>query len=104
MAVKPVIYRISYSVYDEVLRPLPQFYFYIEACNEQQALEKLNIYAESEGINYRSVAVGYTLAAEDLPQELGAHQLELDRPESLAKGIAIKRDDFPSNVCPTVAA
>jgi predicted exporter len=83
MKAKPVIYRISYSVYDEVVRPLPQFYFYVEANSEQQALEKLNAYAEEHQINYRSVAVGYTLAAGDLPSGAGGDRLSL--------GIAIQR-------------
>ena len=104
MAVKPVIHRISYSVYDEVTRPLPQFYFYIAACNEQQALEKLNDYAEAESINYRSVAVGYTLAAKDLSQELASHSAELDQPECLARGIAIRRENSPTVISPSMAA
>ncbi len=84
MKAQPVIYRISYSVHDEVVRPLPQFYFYVYACSEQQALAKLNAYAEAEDIDYRSVAVGYTLPAKELPEEI-----EL---ESLEEGHAVERE------------
>ncbi len=84
MKLKQSVYRISYSVDDEAIRPLPQFYFYAWAHNEHDALEKLNSYAEEENIRYRSVAVGYTLAEEDLPDTV-------DR-DSLETGIAIERE------------
>lgn len=103
MIVKPVIYRISYSIYDEVARPLPQFYFYVEASDEQQALAKLNAYAEAQKITYRSVAVGYTLSAEDLPLKLGEHQSNQGQANGLNQGIAIKRDGAASTY-PNVAA
>lgn len=103
MAVEPVIYRISYSVYDKVIRPLPQFYFYVEASNEQQALTRLNNYAEAKSINYRSVAVGHTVAAEDLPQELGPKHKELDLEHCLAKGIVVQRESPPSTAFSAVA-
>lgn len=78
------IYRISYSVYDEAIRPLPQFYFYAWASHEHEALDKLNSYAEEENISYRSVAVGYTLALEELPETV--------EHDNLDTGIAIKRE------------
>lgn len=90
------IYRISYSVHDEVVRPLPQFYFYVYACSEQQALAKLNAYAEEEDIDYRSVAVGYTLLPKELPEEI-----EL---ESLEKGYSVEREaPSPTQKIPAVA-
>lgn len=96
MTAHPAIYRISYSIYDEVLRPLPQFYFYVEAHSEQLALARLNAYAEAQNINYRSVAVGYTLAAEDLPQEVES--------AFLSQGIAIRRGGSQSVGEPYAAA
>jgi len=88
MKPQPTIHRISYSVYDEAIRPLPQFYFYVWATNDTEALDKLNSYADEQGITYRSVAVGYTLTTEELPEAV-----EL---EALDAGIAVERNPAPS--------
>lgn len=104
MIANPVIYRISYSMDVEGVRPLPQFYFYVEARSEQQALKKLNHYAETQDINYRSVAVGYTLTAEDLPSELYSEHLAVGETRSLAQGIAIDRSCSLSTSYPPLTA
>ena len=91
MTAQPALYRISYSVYDEGIRPLPQFYFYIQAHSEQQALAGFDAYANARSINYRSLAVGYTLSLDELAQELGLPTAEDYSPEQLQQGIVVQR-------------